>query len=136
MSDFLRPHGLQPTRLLRPWDFPGRNTGVGCHCLLQEIFLTQRLNPSLLHCRQMLYHLSHQGNTILDLKILKFKILSQYIVLLVYLNIHNSFTGFHKLLLPSLRSEFSQLCPTLCDPVDCGLPGSSVHGIFQVRVLE
>ena len=34
MSDSSRPHGLQPTRLLRPWDFPGKNTGVGCHCLL------------------------------------------------------------------------------------------------------
>ena len=34
MSDFLQPHGLQPTRLLRPWDFPGKSTGVGCHCLL------------------------------------------------------------------------------------------------------
>ena len=36
MSDPPRPHGLQPTRLLCPWDFPGRRTGVGCHCLLQE----------------------------------------------------------------------------------------------------
>ena len=35
MSDSLRPHGLQPTRLLRPWDFPGKSTGVGCHCLLR-----------------------------------------------------------------------------------------------------
>ena len=34
MSDSSRPHGLQPTRLLRPWDFPGKSTGVGCHCLL------------------------------------------------------------------------------------------------------
>ena len=34
MSDSLRPHGLQPTSLLHPWDFPGRSTGVGCHCLL------------------------------------------------------------------------------------------------------
>ena len=34
MSDSLRPHGLQPTRLLHPWDFPGKSTGVGCHCLL------------------------------------------------------------------------------------------------------
>ena len=32
---YIRPHGLQPTRLLRPWDFPGKSTGVGCHCLLQ-----------------------------------------------------------------------------------------------------
>ena len=37
MSDSLRPHGLQPIRLLRPWDFPGDSTGVGCHCLLQNI---------------------------------------------------------------------------------------------------
>ena len=35
VSDSLRPHGLQPTRLLRPWDFPGKSPGVGCHCLLQ-----------------------------------------------------------------------------------------------------
>ena len=37
--DSLRPHGLQPTRLLRPWDFPGKSTGVGCHCLLQQTTL-------------------------------------------------------------------------------------------------
>ena len=43
-------------------DFPGKNTGVGCHFLLQEIFLTQGLNPGLPHCRQTLYHLSHQGS--------------------------------------------------------------------------
>ena len=36
VSDSLRPHGLQPTRLLHPWDFPGKNTGVGCHCLLHD----------------------------------------------------------------------------------------------------
>ena len=40
--------------------FPGKNTGVGCHFLLQEIFQTQGLNPGLPHCRQILYHLSHQ----------------------------------------------------------------------------
>ena len=51
------------TRFLQPWDFPGKNTGVGCHFLLQEIFPTQELNPGLLHCRQMLYHLSHQGRS-------------------------------------------------------------------------
>ena len=61
VSDSLRPHGLQSTRLLCPWDFPGKSTRVGCHCLLQEIFLTQGLNPGLPHCRQTLYHLSHQG---------------------------------------------------------------------------
>ena len=52
------------TRLLCPWDFLGKNTGVYCHFLLQSIFLTQGSNPGLLHCRQMLYHLSHQWNLI------------------------------------------------------------------------
>ena len=42
-------------------DSPGENTGVGCHALLQGIFPTQRSNPGLLHCRWILYHLSHQG---------------------------------------------------------------------------
>ena len=48
------------TRLLGPWDFPGKNTGVGCHFLLQGIFLTQGSNPGLPHCRQMLYRLSYR----------------------------------------------------------------------------
>ena len=52
---------VTPTRLLCPWDFPDKSTGVGCHFLLQEIFPTQELNPGLLHCRQTLYPLSHQG---------------------------------------------------------------------------
>ena len=43
-------------------DSPGKNTGVGCHALLQGIFLSQGLNPGLLHCRRILYHLNHQGN--------------------------------------------------------------------------
>ena len=43
-------------------DSPGKNTGVGCHALLQGIFMTQGLNPGLPHCRLILYHLSHQGN--------------------------------------------------------------------------
>ena len=62
VSDSLRPHGLQPTVLLCPWDSPGKNTGMGCHSLLQKIFPTQESNPGLLHCRQMLYRLSHQGS--------------------------------------------------------------------------
>ena len=43
-------------------DSPGKNTGVGCHALLQGIFPTQGSNPGLLHCRRILYHLSHQGS--------------------------------------------------------------------------
>ena len=49
-----------PTRLLCMWNSPGKNTGVGCHSLLPGIFPTQGSNPGLLHCRQSLYHLSHQ----------------------------------------------------------------------------
>ena len=55
------PMDYSLTRFLHPWDFPGKNTGVGCHFLLQEIFPTQGLNPGLLHCRQTFYRLSHQG---------------------------------------------------------------------------
>ena len=62
MSDSLWSHGLQPTRLLCPWDFSGKNTGVGSHSLLQGIFPTQGLNLGLLHSRQILDHLSHQGS--------------------------------------------------------------------------
>ena len=78
MSHSVRPHRThrrQPTRLPRPWDSPGKNTGVGCHFLLQ--------------CMKV-----------------------------------------------KSESEVAQSCPTLQDPMDCGLPGSSIHGIFQARVLE
>ena len=50
----------EPTRLLCPWDSPGKNTGVGSHSLLQGIFLTQRLNPGLLNCKRILYSLSNE----------------------------------------------------------------------------
>ena len=55
-------HGLQPARLLCPWNSPGQNTAVGCHSLLQKIFLTQGLKPGPLSYRQNLYHLSHEGS--------------------------------------------------------------------------
>ena len=75
MSNSVRPHRWQPTRLPRPWDSPGKSTGVGCHFLLQ--------------CKKV-----------------------------------------------KSESEVTQSCPTLSEPTDCSLPGSSVHGIFQARVLE
>ena len=75
MSDSVRPKRRQPTRLPRPWDSPGKNTGVGCHFLLQ--------------CMKV-----------------------------------------------KSESEVAQACPTPKDPIDCSLPGSSVHGIFQARLLE
>ena len=49
VSDSLQAHGLYPTRLLCPWDSPGKNTGMGCHALLQGIFLNQGSNPHLRH---------------------------------------------------------------------------------------
>ena len=49
VSNSSRPHGLQPTRLLCPWNFPGTNTGMGCNFLLQGIFLMQGLKPPRLH---------------------------------------------------------------------------------------
>ena len=71
VSDSLWPHGLWPAKLLCPWNSPGKNTGVGCHFLLQGIFPTQGLNPGLLHCSQILYQLSHQGRSPLYFKYIR-----------------------------------------------------------------
>ena len=60
----LWPSELQPARLLCPWNSPSKNTGVGSYSFLQGIFLTPGLNPGLLHCRQILNHLSCQGNPV------------------------------------------------------------------------
>ena len=60
VSNSLRFRGLEPARLLCPWDFPGKHTGTDSHSLLQGIFPTHGSNPSLLPCKQILYHLSHQ----------------------------------------------------------------------------
>ena len=57
VSNSLRPHGLYS-----PWNSPGQDTRVGNLSLLQGIFPTQRLNPGLLHCRRILYQLSHEGS--------------------------------------------------------------------------
>ena len=75
VSNSVRPHRRRPTRLPRPWESPGKNTGVGCHFLLQ--------------CMKV-----------------------------------------------KSESEVAQSCPTPSDPMDCSPPVSSVHGIFQARVLE
>ena len=76
---------------------------MGCHSLLQGIFLTQGSNLRPLHCRQFLYHLSHQGSP--NSFLVDFKNLTDYSVCLVI-----------------------QSCSTLWDPIDCSPPGSSVHG--------
>ena len=75
---------------------------MDCHFFLQGIFLTQRSNPGLLHCRLMLYRMSHQG---IPQRAMKVKV--------------------------EVKSFL-----TLCDPMGCSLPGSSIRGIFQAKVLE
>ena len=73
-------------------DSPGKNTGAGCHALLQVIFPTQGLNPVLLHCRQILYHLSHQGSPDISISISIY--LSIYLSLSIYT--HNGILLSHK----------------------------------------
>ena len=114
----LQRHELYPTRLLCPWDSPGKNTGGGCHFLLQGIFPTQESNPGLLHCSQILYRLSHQGSPTGKARggwsqVFSFPCISGAVLCLV-----------------------AQLCLILCDPIACSSPGSSVHGILQARILE
>ena len=62
MFDSLQHYGLLPARLLSPWDFPGKTTGMGYHFLFQGIFLTQGLKPHLLYCKWILLSLSHWGS--------------------------------------------------------------------------
>ena len=62
VSDSCYPIDCSTARLLCSWDSPGKNTGVGCHFLLQGIFLTQESNLGLLHCRQTLYQLNYEGS--------------------------------------------------------------------------
>ena len=140
----LQPSGVQPARLLYPWNSPGKNTGAGCHFLLQSILLTQGSNQSLLH-------LLHWQADSLSLLLL---LLSRSVV-------SNSVRPHRRqptrlprpwdspgkntgvgccFLLQCMKvksqSEVAQSCLTLSDPMDCSLPGSSVRGIFQARVLE
>ena len=96
MSNSLWPHGLQSTRLLCPWDSPGKNTGVCCHSLL-GIFLTQGSNLGLLHCRQIHLQSEPLGKPILQCQILHIKpridTLFLWAKLLLRLNFDDS--GFH-----------------------------------------
>ena len=75
----LQPQGLQPARLFGPWNSPGKNSGVGCHALLQQIVPIQGLNLGLSHCRWILHHLSHQGGPHKGEKLIKLKMLFNYL---------------------------------------------------------
>ena len=72
---FVTPQ-MQPTSILCLWNSPGKNIGMGCHFLLQGIFLTQGLNPGFVHCRQITYHLSHRDvprkNILLCIKLISY----------------------------------------------------------------
>ena len=107
MSNSLQPHGLWPSRLHFPWNFSAKNTGVGCYFLIHWIFSTQGLNLHLLHCRWILYHGASKET---------------HLSICVCVSVRVCLV--------------TQLCPTACDLVDCSLPGSSVHGILQARILE
>ena len=130
----MTPWTVQPTRLLRPWGFPGKDTRVGCHLLFQGIFLTQGSNPCLLHWQA--------GSCLLLLVLL----LSRSVVSDSVRPQRrqparlprpwdspgkNSGVGCHFLLRcmkVKSESEVAQSCLTLSDAMDCSPPGSSVHG--------
>ena len=112
VSDSSRPHGLQPTRLLHPWDFPGKSTGY-CWCQVASV-VSYSVRPH----RQQPTRLPPPRQDSPG---------------------KNTGVGCHFLLqcmkLKS-ESEVTQSCLTLSDPMDCSLPGSSIHEICQARVLE
>ena len=122
VSDSSRPHGLQPTRLLCPWDFPGKSTGVGCHCLLQGLTAAAaaKLHQSCLTLCDPIDG-SPAGSPVPG-------ILQARTLEWVAISFSNAWKWKWKM--KSLSHVW------LNSPMNCSLPGSSVHGIFQPRVLE
>ena len=116
MYNSSRPHGLQPTRLLHLWDFPGKRTGVGYYCLLPSMSQFSSVAQS---CPTLCdpidgqpTRLSHPWDSLGK----------------------NTGVGCHFLLQcvkVKIESEVTQLCPTPSDPMDCSLPGSSIHGFSR-----
>ena len=92
-------------KLLCLWDFPGKSTGVGCLSLLQGIFPTQGSNLGLLHCREILYHLSHQGNPMPHLYILGNKVTSTNVQCKQNQNIYYDFKSFPRRQLGSFTNH-------------------------------
>ena len=152
MSDSVQPHRRQPTRFPRPWDSPGKNTGVGCHF------------PSPMHesesevaqsCRTLSDPMgcSPPGSSVhgeIVCSAAAAKLLQSCPTLCDSRDGSprgspwdspgkNTGVGCHFLLQcmkAKSESEVAQSCRTPSDPMDCSLPGSSIHGIFQARVLE
>ena len=116
---FVTPWIVACTKLLRPWDFQGKGTGVGWHFLLQGIFPTQGLNPGLSHCRQTLYRLSHQRSPSNEKERLKFPVSHQWGSMVAQL-VKNPPTMWETWV-PSLGWE---------DPLETGIAThSSIHGL-------
>ena len=139
VSGSLRPRGLLPARHPCPWNSAGKNTGVGCHFLLQGIFPTQGLNPHLLcllHWQVDSLPLAPPGNSIN--RICMSIPISQFILHTPHLLPPALFCAFNEpvLLDTAAAAKSLQLCPTLCDPIDGSPPGSAVPGILQARTLE
>ena len=140
VSDSLWPHGLQPASLLCPWDFPGKNTGVGCHALLQGIFLTQGSNLQvlgLLHWQADSLPLSHQGSPIIYLCISKYQ--ASQVVLLVKNPITNEGDLRVVGLIPGLGrssggghgNQLQYFC--LKNPMDRGAWWATIHRVANNR---
>ena len=89
MTPWTITYQVTATRLPCSRNSPGKNTGVGCHFLLQGIFPTQGLNPGLLHCRWSLYHLSHQGSPIWIQKVLCKTVFFKSLLLLTHHSSHS-----------------------------------------------
>ena len=129
VSDSLPPHGLTSFMLLCPWHSPGKNTGVGCHSLLQRIFPGQGLNSGLPHSRQILYHLSHQGNPTTNFNQMNFPSVEPYSV---FSFVHTLISVIHMhVICERAKAKVTRSCSTLCDPMDYTVPG-----ILQARILE
>ena len=144
MSDSLGPRGLYSS-----WNSPVQNTGVGSSFLLQGSFPTKGLDPGLPHCRCIFFtSWATREAQIGYISFFKWSQLSGFMVNvgeeLIYQGwvfwvvtmIGKKNQGRWGCLQGMEWSEVAQSCPTLCDPMDCSLPGSSVHGVFQARVTE
>ena len=134
MSDSVRPHRRQPIRVPRPWDSPGKNTGVVCHFLLQCKKGTVKVKSLSVHgccCCQV--------TSVVSYSVLPHRRQPTGLPRPWNSPGKNTEVGCHFLLQcmkVKSESEVAQSCPTLSDPMDCSLPGSSVRGICQARVLE
>ena len=110
--------------------FPGKNTGVGCHFLLQHLVYSR--------CLISVYFLVQQSASLYSDKIAVCfdECNNQPPVYYTYKTVINAASVLSNFLLLKSESEVAQSCLTLSDPMDCSFPGSSVHGILQARVLE